>query len=127
MQRLVNEIMIEQVRYNQILPLIKMAYDEGVAILETDAIYAVREDYGIVALGCIRQIGKRRARLCGAWTMPEMRGRGYGRAIVEHRLGEIRNVSVIDTFAFYPSLFLSLGFRELRTYQIGTTWLVKEL
>jgi predicted GNAT family acetyltransferase len=123
---------IQQISHNQILPLIAAAKRDGVTIRESDTIFAAREDCGIVAIGCVRFVGKRRARLCGAWTVPKMRGNGYGRALVEHRLQFVDNIPshqysirVIDTFAFNTKLYTALGFESLRSFKIGTTHLVR--
>ena len=128
LEPIIYTMQIQQISHNQILPLIAAAKRDGVTIRESDTIFAAREDCGIVAIGCVRFVGKRRARICGAWTVPKMRGNGYGRALVEHRLNKIEESGrrIVDTFAFNPKLYVSLGFEPKRSYKIGTTWCVKD-
>ena len=95
----------------------------GVTIRPRDTIFAVQ---GANAFACVRMIKPRWARLCGCFVGKEFRGHGLGTALIAHRLEFIHNntaAEIVDTFAFRKPLFLSLGFKEIKGFKIGTTQL----
>jgi hypothetical protein len=102
--------------------LVERARRAGVTIRPTDAIYRVS---GVAALACVRTVRPGHLRLCGCFVGEENRGQGWGRALVLRRLVAIFHggARMVDTYAFRPALFLSLGFEAVRDYKVGTTLL----
>lgn len=105
--------------------LVELARKDRVTIKPTDQIFAVE---GRRAVGCVRMIRRRLARLCGCWVHPDDRGKGLGEFLVRARIAYVeRHTSAfaLDTFAFRKQLFLSLGFEPRQGFRIGTTVLRK--
>lgn len=106
---------------------IAMARKAGVTIRERDTIFTIE---GALAFACVRMVHSRYARLCGCFVAPGYRNKGYGKALVLHRLEFIEcetSAVIVDTYARRKNLFLSLGFNEIAGYKIGTTLLRKRL
>jgi len=105
--------------------LVRDAKKEGVTIKPDDVIFVVE---GARAIGCVRIVRRRLARLCGCWVDEKYRGRGLGEALVLHRIAYCEHhtvASVIDTYAFHKDLFIRLGFTPRADFKIGTTLLRK--
>lgn len=110
-----------------VVGLVDAARKDRVTIKPGDMTFVIN---GVRAVGCIRLIRKRLARVCGCWVAPECRGHGIGLKLVVARIAFIENhmsAKAIDTFAFRKRLFLRLGFEERQGYKIGTTALRKSL
>jgi hypothetical protein len=104
--------------------LVAKAKRDRVSIRQRDIIFVVD---GKPAIGCLRKLNSIAVRLCGCWVAPEFRCQGLGKLLVEHRFAYgCQNTSAkkLDTFAFRPSLFESLGFVHLKKFKMGTTHLV---
>ena len=104
--------------------LVAAAKKDKVCIRQRDLVFVVE---GKKAVGCLRKMNSLTVRLCGCWVAPEERGKGYGKALVEHRFKygcENTGAKKLDTFAFHPELFESLGFEPFKKFKMGTTHLV---
>jgi len=113
------------VSFDDIEGIVERARREGIIMRGSDTIFAQSR-----SAACLRRIGQHTLRFCGCWVAPEERGLGIGKRLVAERLAYasgIENVSTLDTYAFHPRLFVSLGFESIRTYKIGTTYLRKRL
>lgn len=105
--------------------LVEAARKGRVTVKPTDRIFVVE---GVRAIGCIRVIRRRLARMCGCWVDPAVRKQGIGEMLVRHRIAYIEHhmsATGIDCYAFRKALYLRLGFEEKAGYKIGTTMLRK--
>lgn len=116
---------VRLIPYDILRPLVSHAKRDRVTIKSTDLTFAID---GVRAVGCVRFIRNRLARMCGCWIAPEFRGKGFGRQFVISRIAFIEHhtsAKAIDTFAFNSSLYLSLGFELRANFKIGTSLLRK--
>jgi GNAT superfamily N-acetyltransferase len=107
--------------------LVAAAKKAKVSIRQRDIVFVVE---GVRAVGCLRKMNSLTVRLCGCWVAEDQRGKGYGKALVEHRFKyACQNTSAkkVDTFAFRNVLFEKLGFVPSQKFKIGTTHLVYEV
>jgi putative acetyltransferase len=83
--------------------------------------YAVRDGDRLAAVGALRELGEKRGELKSMRAAPDYRGRGAGRALLEHLLQEARVRGLVwlgletgRTEPFHPALRLyeSRGFAE---------------
>lgn len=69
------------------------------------------------------EVSKDKARIKGTVTAPELRGQGYGAAMLQHLIQEAKSAGykVIESFAKNPKWYLENGFRTVRQTKWGVT------
>jgi len=105
---------IEMVSYQAVAHLASKASREGVSISNSkDTVWFVlRDDAGVIlSVGGLIKV-KSGYRIKGSWVEPSQRGKGYGGAILEHRLkwAEDKLASHIETYSYNPESYLKRGF-----------------
>lgn len=84
-------------------------------------LFSFREDGALLAVGALRQLGSRHAEVKSMHTAQAARGRGVGRAMLEHlvRVAQARGCARVsletgstEAFAAARALYLSAGFRQ---------------
>ena len=118
--------MISETDYVSVAHIDAMMRRERLHIEPHYRIWSYTVNDAIVSVGCLRLISPRIVRLTSAYTLPEYRGRGYGLALLHHRIEVIetdaayQGIRVIDVFAHYPAWFMRNGFTPIR----HTNWAI---
>jgi len=102
-------------------------FDEGLATFlppEGAVVLAHDERHRLVGCGFLRRIGEGRGELKRLYVMPEAKGRGLGRLLVQERIEAAREMRLSKLFTDTVrgnmpmlSLYASLGFREIPRYE----------
>ena len=87
--------------------------------------FAVRQDGVLAAIGALKALGDRRGELKSMRASPDFRGKGAGRALLEHLIAEARARAIhwlgLETgrspnFTDAHRLYESYGFRECEAF-----------
>lgn len=92
---------------------------------ENVTFYSLREDGRVVAVGALRQLDPAHAEIKSMHTVASARGRGFGRAMVEHLVAVARTrgcsrvsleTGTMEAFAPARALYGALGFVECEPF-----------
>ncbi|MEO1057554.1 MAG: GNAT family N-acetyltransferase [Actinomycetota bacterium] len=106
------------------------ALDLDGLVHESVSFFAGREDGELLGVGALRELGHGRAEIKSMHTTKSARGRGVGRAMLEHlmRTARGRNISWLgletgsmDEFAPARRLYRSAGFSDCEPFDRYTT------
>lgn len=110
------DVVVEEVPFEVVRPFAGRASRERVAVKPTpDTRWFVARSGGVVLALAGLYVKHGRARLKGAWTVPEMRGRGLGRVLIERRIQAARDLGMsgVEVFSLEPAWFLRNGWRQV--------------
>lgn len=131
-----NEFLCSVSSYEELRELYQAARKEGMiddnryGKSPVTLVKCVDETGKVIGMGKITRLSEKRARLGNLFVLPEYRGKGAGRALIEYRLSILeKGIKSVDTYTWHPEQYLELGFITVRHYKIArgeTYYMVKK-
>jgi len=120
---------IKECEFKDVYELAAEAREDGVKVQPRDDAQWYRVDDDAIACLWWPQNRSNTARLSHCWVRENRRGEGLGSALVYRRVEDAKAAGAvtIDTYAYQPSLYESLGFEPRESYEMGTTHMVLEV